>query len=139
MALHLVGKFRNEAEKKLLLAAAKEVFLHLKSDFETNLSIVSISKIKELNSSYRGKDAATDVLSFKLDDNEPGGDILVCRSIARKEAMTWEVDELSMLVILLVHGMLHLAGFDHETKEDCAKMEQAETDILAKIGILIER
>lgn len=139
MALNVIGQTYG-IEKKLLLAAAKEVFLYLGEDFEVNLRFVSENTIKELNRVYRKKDEVTDILSFNLDKAENNGDIAICYSELKKDAKAlWKIDISKAAGFLLVHGMLHLAGFDHTKPQERAKMEKTENAILDKLRIKIER
>lgn len=125
--------------KKALTAAAKEAFLFLSDDFEANLKFVSNKEIETLNSQFRGLAKATDVLSFKLDEQENGGDIAICLSVVKKEAREWQMSTQDVVCWLLVHGTLHLAGYDHINDSGRVKMETAEREILNKLGIVINR
>jgi probable rRNA maturation factor len=127
-----------EVDKNLLRRAAEEAFLYLGDDFEANLKFMAEDEIKNLNNDYRGQDKPTDVLSFRLEE-ENGGDIIICPEIAEKEAREWGMTTDSIWQLLLVHGILHLSGFDHEKEQDRAKMEEAEATIMAKLGIILER
>lgn len=125
--------------KKALTAAAKEAFLFLDEDFEANLKFVTSKEIEALNSQFRGLARATDVLSFKLDEGENGGDIAICLSVVKREAKEWQMELQDVVVWLLAHGMLHLAGYDHINDAGRVKMETAEGEILNKLGIVINR
>ena len=74
---------------------------------------------KELNSQYRKKEYATDVLSFPfneiLENSFYIGDILICYPIAEKQAKERSISTEREIITLMVHGILHLAGYDHET------------------------
>jgi probable rRNA maturation factor len=119
--------------------------------YELSLSFVGIAEITELNSAYRGKAVATDVLSFELDDpfaqppdptTDPAtglatgpakerrllGDIVIQPDIARERAVVEEVGFEEELWILVIHGMLHLLGYDHATEEDALQMEALEDE-----------
>jgi len=98
-------------------------------------------EIQTLNRDYRNKDTATDVLSFPV-NNELAtgpsislGDIVICVEVAQKQANEYGHNLDRELAFLLVHGMLHLLGYDHETPEDEAEMCAAQEDILAKLCI----
>ena len=109
---------------------------------ECNLLFVDEATIRQLNFEHRDKDTPTDVLSFPLDvpeASEPDdliGDIVVCATIAAANAPEHEGqghhrgtldDELALLV---VHGVLHLLGHDHEVDEDAERMEALEQTLL---------
>jgi len=91
---------------------------------------------RALNAEYRGKDYATNVLTFVYDDDEPrAGDIVLCAPVVRKEADAQGKTLLAHYAHLVVHGMLHLQGFDHERPADAAVMEARETAILAGLSL----
>lgn len=138
MALKIFGN-TFEIDKKALEAAAKEAFLHLRDDFDVNFRFISESRMKELNRVYRKKDRVTDVLSFKLDQSEPGGDVVICYKEVNREAKLWQMAQTDVASFLLIHGLLHLWGMDHENRGERVKMEKAETAILKKIGIKLNR
>jgi probable rRNA maturation factor len=127
-----------EIDERALMRCAKEAFLYLKRDFEVNLRFVSASKITELNRIYRNRNLATDVLSFRLDKDAEGGDIVICYKEARRQAIKGHADITAAASLLLVHGLLHLAGFEHTKSEDRVKMEKAEENILRKARVKIE-
>jgi probable rRNA maturation factor len=128
-----------EISEKVLRRTACETFLHLGKDYEVSLRFVSEKKIRELNRIYRNRDLITDVLSFGLNDKEPGGDIAICYKEVIRQAKRWRqtADETSALI--LVHGMLHLAGYKHTKINDRVKMEKTEAKILKSAGVKIER
>lgn len=138
MALTVFGN-TFEVERAFLAAVSKSTFLYLGRDFEANLRFVSENRIKELNRHYRNIDKSTDVLSFKLDEKTDGGDIVICYKYARKQSKKWHMTLSESVALLLVHGLLHLAGYDHEDPKDRDKMEKAEDQILAKHQIKITR
>lgn len=113
--------------------------------YEMGVACVDEQASRHLNHTYRHKDKATNVLSFESqmsDDvsrmigSKPLGDLVVCIPIVIEEAQAQHKSALHHFSHLIVHGMLHLFGYDHETCEDDAKqMEQLEIDILAKLSI----
>jgi probable rRNA maturation factor len=91
---------------------------------------------RALNAEYRGKDYATNVLTFVYDDDEPrAGDIVLCAPVVRKEADAQGKTLAAHYAHLVVHGMLHLQGFDHERAAEAAAMEARETAILAQLAL----
>ena len=91
---------------------------------------------RALNAEFRGKDYATNVLTFVYDDDQPrAGDIVLCAPVVRKEADAQGKSLAAHYAHLVVHGMLHLQGFDHEHAGDAAVMETRETAILARLGL----
>ena len=84
---------------------------------------------------YRGKDYATNVLTFVYDDGESlAGDIVLCAPVLRREARAQGKTLTAHCAHLVVHGMLHLQGYDHERDADAPRMEARETALLAALG-----
>ena len=110
-----------------------------KTDVELVVRIVDEVEIAELNFRYRNKPGPTNVLSFPFED-PPGvqsnilGDIVVCAPIVLQEAGTYSVPYADRWAHLLVHGTLHLCGYDHQSDQDASDMEQLECDVLAELG-----
>ena len=117
---------------------------------ELSLTFMTPEGIRGLNREYRGRDAATDVLSFPMYESIEEvleavsaseapvllGDIVICEEIAKRQA---EKDWLSlefMLAFLSVHGALHLLGYDHEKDEDMRRMRAAEEEVLTELGYI---
>lgn len=90
--------------------------------------------VKELNHTYRGKDKATNVLSFP-GEGRALGDIVLALETIKKEAMTQNKTLRDHVTHLLVHGVLHLHGYDHEIDNDAEKMEKQEIKILKKLKV----
>lgn len=97
----------------------------------------------ELNSQYRGKQSATNVLSFPAAfpdalsqqlDFLPLGDIVVCPEVLEQEAKQQHKEAQAHWAHLLIHGLLHLLGYDHETAECAKTMEELEIKALEKLG-----
>jgi len=92
---------------------------------------------RELNNTYRKKDYPTDVLSFPLNEKLPGGfyigDIFICYAIAERQAEENEVSIEEELLTLMIHGILHLAGYDHE--EDDGEMLELQDKLLDELEI----
>ncbi len=113
------------------------------SDVEVSVRIVGTDEIQALNLDYRDKDKPTNVLSFPagpiagLPDDAPVllGDIVVCASVVAGEAAEQDKAVGDHWAHMLVHGTLHLMGFDHETDAEAAEMEALETRILAANGL----
>ena len=90
---------------------------------------------RRLNARYRGRDYATNVLTFVYDDVEPlGGDLVLCVPVLRREARAQGKTFRAHCAHLLVHGMLHLQGYDHERAADARRMEAREKRVLAALG-----
>lgn len=106
---------------------------------EVCVRIVDRAEISGLNSSYRGKDAVTNVLAFPAEVvAEQGrrllGDIVICAPVVAAQALEQGKSSEAHWAHLVVHGTLHLQGFDHENPTDARLMEGQEVDILARLG-----
>jgi len=110
---------------------------------ELSVRLVDREEIRSLNRDYRQKNAATNVLSFPAgpieglpdDAAQALGDIVVCASIVSEEAAVQQKAVADHWAHMLVHGTLHLLGFEHETDADTAEMEGLETRILTGNGL----
>jgi probable rRNA maturation factor len=108
----------------------------LLDDANVTVRFVEAIEGRALNAEFRGKDYATNVLTFVYDDDAPrAGDIVLCAPVVRKEADEQGKSLAAHYAHLVVHGMLHLQGFDHERPAEAAKMEAREIAILAKLGV----
>ncbi len=107
----------------------------LRVDTEVTIRIVDEQESKALNSAYRGKDYATNVLTFPLSE-EPHlmGDIVLCAPIVVAEAKAQNKALEAHYAHLTLHGILHLHGYDHENDEQAALMESIEVTTLQKLG-----
>lgn len=107
----------------------------LRVDTEVTIRIVDEDEGRALNRDYRGKDYATNVLTFPLAE-EPHlmGDIIICAPIVASEAKTQNKSLEAHYAHLTVHGILHLHGYDHENDEQAGLMESIEVTILQKLG-----
>ena len=99
------------------------------------IRLVDAEEGQELNRDYRGKDYATNVLSFPY-DTEPlvMGDLVICPSVVAREAAEQNKPLDAHYAHLTVHGMLHLQGWDHEEDDEAQAMEDTEREILAALG-----
>ena len=107
----------------------------LAQDAEITLRLVDELEGRELNHTYRGKDYATNVLTFTLTDTpQLLGDIVLCAPVVAREAAEQEIALEAHYAHLAIHGVLHLQGHDHEDDADAAAMEALETQILIGLG-----
>ena len=104
---------------------------------ETTVRFVGPDEARALNHDWRGRDYATNVLSFPYEAGERiVGDLAICTDVVLAEAMTQGKPAEHHFAHLIVHGMLHLQGHDHETnRRDAQRMERKEREILAMLGI----
>jgi len=102
---------------------------------EVSILLCGDEFIQTLNSQYRGKDTPTDVLSFAQEDELVLGDIVISVETATRQAQcaNWPLE--SELALLASHGLLHLAGYDDESEEGAAEMEQLSREALDAAGI----
>lgn len=99
------------------------------------VSLTTDSRLRELNSLFRGKKKPTNVLSFPADDSAYLGDVAIAYGVAAAEAKKEAKKLADHAVHLAVHGTLHLLGYDHERDKDAKVMEGLEIEILAGLGI----
>ena len=108
---------------------------------ELTIRFVDAEEGRVLNRDYRAKDYATNVLTFaynegeQVADDEPTrADIILCTDVLEKEAAEQKKTVEEHTAHLIVHGVLHAQGYDHDDDEEAAEMEQLERDILAALG-----
>lgn len=128
--------------KKIIETSLRHI--DTQSDCEIGIACVDNAESHKLNLEYRGKDKPTNVLSFPSDlpdemaqvlDSFPLGDLVICIPVVLLEAQEQNKAPLTHFTHMLVHGTLHLMGYDHETSEaDAEEMEALEIEILAKLG-----
>lgn len=104
-------------------------------DTELTIRIVDKQEGCRLNYDYRGKDYATNVLTFALAETPHlMGDIIICAPVVLAEAIAQNITVEAHYAHLIVHGVLHLHGYDHEVEAQAELMESLEISILAKLG-----
>ncbi|HAD69336.1 MAG TPA: rRNA maturation RNase YbeY [Acinetobacter radioresistens] len=119
--------------------------LDVKQDCEIGIACVDLDQSQQLNLEYRRKDKPTNVLSFLSEIPEeilpmlaarPLGDLVICIPVVLQEAAEQHKVPVEHFTHMLVHGILHLLGYDHEiSDEDADEMEALEIEILAKLGL----
>ncbi|WP_010439133.1 rRNA maturation RNase YbeY [Vibrio cyclitrophicus] len=106
---------------------------------ELTVRIVDTQESHQLNHEYRGKDKPTNVLSFPF-EAPPGieldllGDLIICRQVVEKEAEEQNKPLLAHWAHMVVHGSLHLLGYDHIEDDEAEEMESLETEIMQTMG-----
>jgi metalloprotein, YbeY/UPF0054 family len=106
----------------------------LQREASITLRIVGEPEGRELNKNYRGKDYATNVLTFVYDDAEPlSGDIVICAPVVEREAAAQHKDLLAHYAHLTLHAALHLQSHEHGNDADAAEMEALETALMLKL------
>ena len=107
----------------------------LARDARVTLRIVDGREGRTLNRRYRGRDYATNVLTFVYDDGVSlAGDIVLCAPVVQKEARAQRKAPAAHYAHLVIHGMLHLQGYDHDRDDDAARMEARESALMRKLG-----
>jgi probable rRNA maturation factor len=113
-------------------------------DSSLSLTLVNDAAIRELNREHRGKDAATDVLSFPLDPDEAGqdgdperllGDVVISVDTARRQAADYDAALQAEMYRLLIHGLLHVLGHDHEQPHEREVMVREERRLASVIAL----
>ncbi len=131
-----------EVAAEAISSAYAESECDLGSAFLVSLLFCNDSRIKELNREWRHQDKATNVLSFPappdlmMDGYLVLGDLALSYETVLRESETEEKKIIDHLSHLIIHGFLHLLGFDHETESDAEEMEWIERRSLEKIGIM---
>jgi probable rRNA maturation factor len=133
------------AERSVRAAIARSRYPHLiESEAEVSVKFTSDEEVRALNAQWRGKDKPTNVLSFPMaEEAELGtpaaamlGDVVLAHGVCVEEAADKDVPVETHASHLVVHGTLHLLGYDHETSEaDAELMEETERQALESIGI----
>lgn len=119
-------------------------FLDKDSNCSVSLQFLSPEDSQALNQQYRDKDYPTNVLSFPANlpqevvenlDASPLGDLAICPAVVEEEARAQNKEVEAHWAHLIIHGCLHLLGFEHEGEDEAAEMENIEIEVLKKFGI----
>lgn len=114
--------------------------LQSRTSAELTVRLVGLEESAALNERYRGRQGATNVLSFpaelppELEDLPLLGDIVICAPLVEEEAEAQGKDPVAHWAHLVVHGVLHLLGYDHVDEDDAERMESLETRLLRELG-----
>lgn len=140
-----------ELIQDIIFLAAKRI--NLNDAFQVDISIVDTHTIRHLNKMYRGKDKSTDVLSFALEENSQDddfpevilkeddsfvkilGDIVICDEKIIEQAQAYGHSFERELAFLVVHGFLHVNGYDHQTPTEEAEMFRIQEEVLQEYGL----
>jgi len=146
--LDVQKRVRTWAPRRADIAAwASEALGRRAANAELSVRLVGRAEGRKLNAQYRGKDYATNVLSFpasigaapapRAAAGEPGthlGDLVICPPVLRAEALEQRKTLRAHWAHLVVHGSLHLIGYDHERDADARRMERREIAVLRRLG-----
>jgi len=133
-----------EADEAVARIAAQAALACAETDraLELSIAFADDATVRDLNRDYRGQDKPTNVLSFESGDEAdiPGeplmlGDVVLARETCAREAVEAEKTFADHLTHLVIHGVLHLLGYDHEVEAEAEEMEALEIAILADMGI----
>ncbi|GAB3484473.1 rRNA maturation RNase YbeY [Marinomonas epiphytica] len=110
------------------------------TSYEVTIRLVDVEESHELNHQYRGKDKPTNVLSFPFEVPEGIelpllGDLVVCKQVVEEEAIAQQKNLLHHWAHMIIHGILHLRGYDHIKEDEAEEMEGIETQLLAELSI----
>jgi probable rRNA maturation factor len=145
--LHEAGDWSRLPDRDALIeraarALASDARFISQTPAEVCFALSDDATVRELNARFRGKDKPTNVLSFPapegFGDEEQSaalGDIVLAQETVEREAVEQGIDPAHHLQHLVVHGLLHLLDYDHETEEEAHIMESLEIEILATLGI----
>lgn len=134
---------RSGIDGRALTATAQRLLVEVgEADSALSLSLVSDNAIRALNFEYRGRDAATDVLSFPLDPGPKSpvpepllGDVVISVDTARRQAAAYDASLQREIYRLLIHGLLHLMGHDHEALGERRTMQREERRLADAIAL----
>lgn len=123
-------------KKRRVWEVVKEILHREKVDAELNIAFVDRNEITKLNTRFLGHKEPTDVLSFLLDTNAKRitGEVVVCVSVAVEYATETDTEVEGEIMLYVVHGVLHLLGYDDMDKKNAGTMHRVEKKILAGLG-----
>ncbi|AJI94701.1 rRNA maturation RNase YbeY [Yersinia ruckeri] len=115
------------------------VLSQFQEESEVTIRVVDEAESHELNLTYRGKDKSTNVLSFPFEappeiELPLLGDLIICRQVVEQEAVEQNKALLAHWAHMVVHGSLHLLGYDHIVDDEAEEMESIETEIMQGLG-----
>lgn len=147
MKINIINNSTAKIDPKALMEWIQKVRHELKNnsnvsslELDKNLTIVFVNEkeIKRLNSTFRKKNSVTDILSFSPVEEESLGELVVCPFVVFNKKIDG-FSETQWLYYLLIHGILHLLGFEHEKEEDSARlMYQIQDDVFKKLVLTKE-
>ncbi len=140
-----MAEVNNKTRSKIDLSLVKEVAnnffkYYKKENFEVSIAFVGDRKIRSLNKSYRGLDKITDVLAFPGEDNPSAtlrtgylGEVIIDYAQTKRQAKRFNHSVDKELVFILVHGLLHLLGYDDETNKSRKEMERLGKEFIKNV------
>ena len=145
--VRITGRFPEAVDAGWLREIVARVLAAENVDVGVSVVVTGDAMVRDLNRRYRGEDAATDVLSFSQRENggefvvapgEPArlGDVVISLPAARRQAKQAEHSLEREVALLLVHGVLHLLGYNHVTEAEARVMESKQTTLLSSLGVI---
>lgn len=121
------------------LSWLEHVLPQFQTESEITIRLVDIQESQQLNHEYRGKEKPTNVLSFPFEAPEHIeipllGDLIICAQVVNQEATEQNKSSQAHWCHMIVHGCLHLLGYDHIDEQEAEEMEQIEIDLLKTLG-----
>ena len=144
MSIGIFNKTEEKIDKSFVRKVVKHTLKKMEAEkSEVNIIFVGLEEIHEINKAYRNVDRPTDVISFALEDTEDVtvyeervlGDIYICLDKVHEQAKEYGHTEIRERAFLIVHGLLHLLGYDHMIKEEEKIMFGLQEEILNEMGI----
>lgn len=144
MSIGIFNKTEEKIDKNFVRKVVKHTLKKMEAEkSEVNIIFVGLEEIHEINKTYRNVDRPTDVISFALEDTEDVtvyeervlGDIYICLDKVHEQAKEYGHTEIREMAFLIVHGLLHLLGYDHMIKEEEKIMFGLQEEILNEMGI----
>lgn len=144
MSIGIFNKTEEKIDKSFVRKVVKHTLKKMEAEkSEVNIIFVGLEEIHEINKTYRNVDRPTDVISFALEDTEDVtiyeervlGDIYICLDKVHEQAKEYGHTEIREMAFLIVHGLLHLLGYDHMIKEEEKIMFGLQEEILNEMGI----
>jgi len=135
--MNIINQCNEENYEPLIKKVVKQCYKALNIDKKrvVNIVLVTDEAIKTMNKNYRDKDYVTDVLTFPSDLEDELGDIFIAVYKAHAQAREYGHTFERELAFLVVHGILHTLGYDHETKEEETKMFALQEELLNQLKI----
>lgn len=143
LSIQLIDNSKQIPEKPIILQWVNLTLetCHIMEEYELTVRIVSKEEIKQLNKQFRSMDTPTNILSFE-DEIIPGcrreslGDLVICPTVLEEEAIAQNKSIQNHWAHIIIHGVLHLLGYDHQSSLEAADvMETLEVGILQKLNI----
>ncbi|SFB92734.1 rRNA maturation RNase YbeY [Pseudoalteromonas denitrificans] len=138
--LQIACEFEDLPSEKSFQQWAQKALEKFKPDAELTIRVADSAESQQLNFEYRGKNKATNVLSFEFEAPQGIeialiGDLLICPEVVKRESIEQDKEFHHHFAHMVVHGCLHLLGYDHIKEDEAQEMESLEKNILATMGI----